>query len=192
MVKPTLSKVEKQELAQYVAGVGENYERYKEYAQARSWYIFTPAYFRRWVQNHRNMVRKYRAQHQVEVRRLSTLGKEERIQQLELDLDAINTILASDNLLPHDCDCGGIHGSAKPADTVRLLEQKRRTLQAIAQERGEWNKASEETPPEKGSSVLGSEVFDSLATEKKGTLDSEQQEIEERSSLEPIEGNVRQ
>lgn len=171
MAEATLSKNEKDELARFVAGTGENYSRYVTYATERGWYIFTRDYFRRWVQNHRNLVKKHRAENETRIQQVSMMGKELRVAELESDLQMLNFTLDNDLSVEHVCEpCSTdsspvYHTPLRPEMLLKYLDQKRKLLQAISQERGEWNRPDESKKEVPSEGLMSSSVFDQVNVE---------------------------
>lgn len=133
MARKGLNERQKRLLATYIALNGENYQRYADWARGQGIPLFTPAYLHRWVNKNRPEIRLERGVIYERLRMKSQLDRESRLAHLEED------VLRLDHLL-RDAD----------ADlSIKLIEQKRKCLQAIAEERGEWrskdeNRASDE------------------------------------------------
>ena len=111
---------------EFIASTGENYSRYLEWTEKRGVKPFTQKYLHTWIQRRRPKIKQARARHEEEVQRMSMYDRERRIREHEADLDTINQLI----LKFYD----------DPDTMVKLLEQKRKMSQAVAQERGEWNK----------------------------------------------------
>lgn len=121
-----------------MAATGENYEKYCEYAASRGWKLFTRKYLHTWVARKRIKIRAARVEHKEHVRRMSMYDRERRIETLERDMDLINNSLLGG---AHECNhCGFTHVGHPPEMMLRLMEQKRKTAEAIAKERNEWLK----------------------------------------------------
>lgn len=140
-IKSFLSAKEKEELVIFLAATGENYDRYLEYCSKREWKPYSKNYLHTWVNRHRHKIKIAREENNERIRRLATFNREKRISELETDINRINKLLAMADKSAHTCDrCGEAHMQMKPDDIIRLSEQKRKGLQAIAQERNEWQK----------------------------------------------------
>lgn len=126
-----LTKAAQRDLMEFVAANGENYEAYRHYAESRGWQLFSPQYLRNWVQRRRAAVQALREIHKIEVRKKSLLDREARIAYLEDGVRRIASALQSED------------GAMTTESVVKLLDQQRKHLQAIAQERGEWGQRAE-------------------------------------------------
>lgn len=127
MADAYLTEQAKHDLMVWIAANGENYDAYKRYAESRSWPIYTPAYLHNWVNRRRAKVQELRAQQDIEVRKMSTFDRDKRVATLERGVERIEKRLDED-------------GEIDPEKEMKLLEQQRKLLQAIAVERNEWNK----------------------------------------------------
>lgn len=137
-IKAYLSKREKSELVEFVAAVGENYDRYLEWCEKHSAKPFSRNYFKRWVQRRRYIIQQIRLKQKDEIRRLSTYNKDRRLEELERVSEYLLSTI--DQMVSHDV-CSP---TCKPVETlIKLMEQHRKTLEAIAKERGEFNKPEE-------------------------------------------------
>lgn len=129
MAKSTLSKRAIEELLHFVAVNGEGYLRYKLYAEKNGWYVFSEKYLHNWVNRHRPAIQTERHRHMIEVRKKSTMDRQQRITTLErraADLEALLFKAAANE-------------EASVETTLKIVEMQRKVLQAIAQENGEWN-----------------------------------------------------
>lgn len=137
-----LTPREKAELVEFVAASGQSYERYKEWCGLHHvTNIWTPQYFNTWVQRRRAKVQTARAEHQEHVKKQSTYDKERRLFEYERDLELVNKALRyATKGRPHDCPyCKEVHEPyVSPAEILKLLDIKRKHLESIAKERGEW------------------------------------------------------
>jgi len=125
--KSYMTQREKNALLEFIAATGENYERYVKWCGEHGIeQVFTKKYLHTWVQRRRPKLRVVRTQRDEDIRRLSMYDRERRIRELENDLDTINQMIEKNFDMPEM--------------VVKLLEQKRKTSQAVSQERGEWNK----------------------------------------------------
>lgn len=135
--KSYLSAREKLELIDFLAATGENYERYKEWAEQRGVKPFSQKYLHTWIQRRRYKFQQAREKHKEEVRRMSMYTRERRIEELEKDLELLKFQLINDT---HNCTkCGALHG-IKPDDIIKITEARRKISEAIAKERNEWLK----------------------------------------------------
>lgn len=168
-----LSLKEKHDLARYVAGVGENYDRYVIYANKRGWRVFTKSTFKNWVQRHRRWVRKYREQHVEELRKISMYDREKRIQDLEDSVNVVNSHLMAANSehSPHECrTCGMAHEIAGPEVAIKLLLAKSKLLEQIAKERNEWMKPVDEVQQNDARSLLGLAAMEIITQARQATI----------------------
>lgn len=173
MPKSFLSRNEKHDLAKFIAGTGQNYDRYSQYAERRGWIKFTPYYFKRWVHNHNALIRKYREIHMEEVQRISIYDRVKRIEALERSIELIDshlTLQASD-YGPHECTgCGFAHEVIGPEIAIKLMEQKRKLLEQIAKERNEWMKPSDEVQQDDARTALRAAVMEAITAPRKKTI----------------------
>jgi hypothetical protein len=143
-VKAYLSTREKEELVDFIAGTGENYQRYLDWCeQHQVLNRWTEKYFHTWIQRRRGKIVVARNKYKEEVRRLSLYDKERRIVELERSVDVINShlVAADSDHTTHTCKtCGASHEIVGPEVAIKLMEQKRKLLEAIAKERNEWLK----------------------------------------------------
>lgn len=138
-IKSYLSKREKEELVRFVAGTGENYTRYLEWCEKRNAKPFTKSYFHMWVQRRRSIIQEERIRQKEEIRRLSVYDRQRRLEELERIGEYL--LEQMDNIRAHEL-CGA---SCKPIETLlKLMEQHRKTMEAISKERGEWNKPDQQ------------------------------------------------
>ncbi len=139
-----MSAREKDELVKFVAATGENYDRYLDWCDKRDIKPFTKGYLHTWIQRRRHKVQVAREEHKEEVRRVNTFSKERRLDELERDIDIINTQLVLAGVDPHSCtECGKPHVNVELL--IKLTEQKRKLLEAIAKERNELGKPLDES-----------------------------------------------
>lgn len=155
-IKAFMSQREKSDLIDFIAVTGENYDRYLEWCKQRGIEkVFTKKYLHTWVQRHRPRVKVARIRVEEEIRRMSMFDKEKRIRELENDIDMVNQLVQKSYDIPEMM--------------VKLLEQKRKLLQAVAQERGEWlrveNKESDGTTSRNAIRARVMEVLEGQATE---------------------------
>ena len=115
MASAYLSAKAKQELFQWVAANGENYDAYLRYARARGWEPpFTRSYLHTWIQRHKGYIRVYRMKHEQEVRKATVLDKMARVRALERAIGLLDEKI-------EECE--------EPELLMRLLEQQRKHLQ---------------------------------------------------------------
>lgn len=152
-IKSFLSSNEKKDLVQFIASTGENYQRYLEYCNQRGWRPFTEKYLHTWIQRRRAKIQDARQEHREEVRKKSMYDKERRVHDLEVVADTIKKAI---DKVQDD-----------PKTLIALTEQLRKTLEAIAKERGEWLKAEPEVA--QGASVRDrlKQNFDAMLAEAK-------------------------
>ena len=173
MPKAFLSRNEKHDLAKFIAGAGENYDRYVDFATARGWRIFTRYYFFRWTQRHRRWLIKYREQHVEDLRKLSMYDREKRLQDLEDSVGVINSHLMSVNTKysPHECStCGMVHEQEGPEVAIKLLTAKAKLLEQIAKERNEWMKPTDEIQQHNAGAALRAAVMETIASARETTI----------------------
>lgn len=133
-----MSAREKEELVDFIAATGENYQRYLEWAEKKGVKPFTQGYLHTWVQRRRIKVQKSRELHIEHVRQLNSYTRKKRISEYEKDINRINALLDGDS---HTCShCSEIHYAISPETIIKLTEQKRRNLESIAKERNEWQR----------------------------------------------------
>lgn len=153
----------KEELARYIAANGENYEAYVRYAENRGWFVYTKGYLHRWCNKHRDLIRAWRGKQEDEIREATTLSKLARVEKLEHMLARLEEKMVE----------------VDDADTlIKLVEQQRKLLQSISQERGEWNKP-EQAADEKPSVMALIEAIASKAPQlPQPSVDGEYREVE--------------
>lgn len=141
--KAFYAKKEQEAILRNAAGSSEMYDRYVEFAE-RMWpgrQKWTKYYYQRWIQKRRAILNEYRGEQQEQIREETMYNRNKRIEDLEMGLARLDEMLESEAIDPHDCDtCGYTHDIISPSDLTKLLEQKRKLLEAIAKERGEWLK----------------------------------------------------
>lgn len=128
-MKPAfLSRQQQSDLLEHVVNAGEKYDAYLKWCEERGiTERFTEAYFPRWVQKHRRMLQARRTEHQQVVRAESVYDRAMRVRTLEASLNRLEgaamVALANDDL----------------RSLVMIEEQKRKHMESIAKERGEFN-----------------------------------------------------
>lgn len=115
------------ELVHYIAVNGENYDGYARFATSRGWRLYSKRYLHNWVGRHRSAIKVEREHHLYDLRKQSLLDKSTRLAMLERSSQALERRLEA--ALNSDDD----------ELAVKLAEQMRKQLQAVATERGEWN-----------------------------------------------------
>ncbi len=116
----------KAELVHFIAVNGENYDGYVRFAEKNGWRLFTKRYLHNWVGRHRAAIRVERQRHLFDLRKQSLLDRAERLRMLE----------ESAKRLEKRLDVALAGGDDERA--VKLAEQLRKQLEAVAKERGEW------------------------------------------------------
>lgn len=143
--KAYLSQAESESLVNWLVAHGGTYPKYAIWCEDNKIATdvrFTPAYFRNWMQRKRALIQKTRASHRQAIRDASVMDRAARLTSLEHTLGRLErTIMSTEDL--------------SPDSLVRLEEQKRKTLESIAKERGEFNRAPEEDPAAKPAASLG-------------------------------------
>lgn len=139
--KRFLTQSERKSLIQDVAARGENYERYTEWCNRNFiQHRFTPAYFHKWVDKNRIAIKAARVEHQEEIKKNALADKQLRVRILEETVVRLQEMRASILHGGHDCpECEKPHIDVDKM--LRVEEQLRKTLEAIAKEMGEFNKA---------------------------------------------------
>ncbi len=133
--KRFLTAGEQRDLIEFVAGKGENYQRYLEWCDANQVpqpRRYSESYFHKWVSKRRDGLRVVREQHKVEVRKASTLDKERRIQMLEGSIERLRGLIESNQDFTVE-------------QLTKLEEQLGKMLDRVARERGEYGKQAPET-----------------------------------------------
>ncbi len=123
-----LTATQKRSLLDWIGARGESYPAFIEWCereQIPEANRYTKVSYRGWVQRRRAHVQAARASHQAETRQQSRLGREERMAGLERTYERLDALSKSEEI--EDTD-----------KLIRIEEQKRKTLEAIAKERGEW------------------------------------------------------
>lgn len=144
-----LTRQETEDLVKYVAGTGENYQRYLHWCDERMIpedRRFTAQYFHRWVHRKKPKVWAAKAQNQAAIREAATLHKNARVAKLQQSVERLERELERLEGCGHECEsCGQLH--ITNTDTVlKVEEQIRKTMESIAKELGEFNKPPDEKP----------------------------------------------
>ena len=152
-----LSERQKELLLDFVCANGEIYAKYAEWAPRMGLRVFSHRYFRNWVQRHRAKIQTERILIAHRGRTMSVIDRKARLSHLESDLFELDT---------------NISGAA-PEILIKLIEQKRKVLQAIAIERGEWN-AKED--PHEGLKELQKQIITNMARAAKALVTAEDED----------------
>lgn len=123
-------------LLTYVSTAGENYEKYVAFAQKNLMPVFTKYYWPRWVQKRRRKVQALRAEITRAVAEEAMLGKSQRILLLENAVGNIQKLLEIEGPFGDGVDTG--KNTLTAEQLVRLYDQQRKHMEAIARERNEW------------------------------------------------------
>lgn len=127
----TLTPSELNDLIDHVALYGANYEKYEQWAERNGLeHKFTPGYLKNWIQRRRDLVRAKRGEFEEEVKQASVMTRGKRLVMLEESLDRIHVVLMGDHEKELSVD-----------EMTKIADQERKLMQAIAIERGEWQKA---------------------------------------------------
>lgn len=129
MKQQKLSQFEVTLLQEWVVAHGETWHAYLDFCekyQIGPEKRFTPAYYKTWVQRRRSVVQGGREKERELIRRGSVLTRELRLRSLEEAFSRLERRIAAEE------------GEMPPDVLVRLLEQQRKTLEAISKERGEF------------------------------------------------------
>lgn len=168
--KALYAKKEQEAILRNAAGSSEMYDRYVEFSE-RNWpgrRVWTKHYWYKWVQRHRDLLNQFREEQRIAIREESMYNRVRRIDDLEAGLQRIDEMMASESWEPHDCDtCGNLHDCISPTDLAKLLEQKRKLLEAIAKERGEWLKNENDSDKGNDRKAVGTLALELLERSKK-------------------------
>lgn len=157
-IKAYLSPAEVADLVKHVAEHGSNYEKYQQWAERNGVeQQFTQNSLQNWIQRRRPQVIAEREKFEEEVRVESTMTRGQRLRMLEETLDRLHNIFM-------DPESG-----VEVEVLVKVAEQERKHMEAIAKDRGEFGKpppTEEEMEERMAARGIGSE-FDKLFREKK-------------------------
>jgi len=133
-----LTTAQKRDLVRYVVANGQSYKNYLRWADANlipPESRYTERSFKAWCDKRRRVIQEVRQDYRVAVRQSSIYDRELRISKLEAGVTRMDAAIEA-------LDAAG----DKYVDNlVRLEEQKRKLMETIAKERGEWgNKPTEE------------------------------------------------
>lgn len=132
-----ITESQKKLLIIWAAGAGENWDKYQvfadknmipKFASKNSWANF--------VQRNRAKVQAARRELVYQVVQDSTMSRKKRIEMLEADANRCEQIIATSG--PEGDD------SLSVDQLARMMDQKRRTLESIAKEMGEWGVAPDD------------------------------------------------
>lgn len=135
-VKAYLSRPEQDDLIAWMVGHQYNYERYTTWCDRNAIppeNRFTIAYLRRWTQKRRAAFQARARKVEEDLRKQSVMDRSARLRALEESFKRLEELAAKEK------DAGTL---------VRLEEQKQKTLDRIARERGEYNKVTDDGPDE--------------------------------------------
>lgn len=147
-----LTPTQRQDLLKHLSEYGTNYERYLRWASDNGLEndrIYSAAYVRKLFFRKRDIIRKITEENFKKVRRDSTMDRAKRIEALE---DSYARLERAARGVPPE-DITGL---------TRVEEQKRRILEAIAKERGEFGKSPEDND-ENESNRMMREIFSELS-----------------------------
>jgi arsenate reductase-like glutaredoxin family protein len=140
-----LNQNETRDLIYHIAGKGEGYDKYIEWCERN--YIqnrFSPAYLHKWVQKKRISIKAARVEHAEEVKKNALADKQLRVSLLEGTVSRLRDMQKVIIDGGHDCpECDKPHVDVDKL--LRVEEQLRKTLEAIAKEMGEFNKAPDQS-----------------------------------------------
>lgn len=129
-----ITLVQKKHLLDYAAGAGENYEAYLRFCAKFNIPTFTKGYWRQFLQRNRRILQELRKGHVAAVAAEARLGRKNRIALLEDDIARIEKIFET-------------QFEELTVDQVqKMMDQKRKTLEAIAKEMNEWLQKDDDAP----------------------------------------------
>lgn len=137
-----ITKSQKKDLLTFAAGAGENYQKYLDFCAKFNIQTFSRGYWRNFVQRNRRTVQELRAMHIAAVAAEARMDRKARIQLLEDDIARIEGIFRDQ------------FDELTVDQVVKLSDQKRKTLEAIAKERAEWGKEEQLPAQDKGDWLL--------------------------------------
>lgn len=165
-----ITKVQKKYLLTYVAGAGENYAAYLQFCERHDIPTFSKYYWPNFVQRNRKTVQAIRVGLIAQVAAEATLDRKARLSLLEDHVARIEKIMREqEEELTVD-------------QIVKLTDQQRKHLEAIAKERSEWMQP-EERVPDNPAALAMAEAFKRLQSQ--AMLPPVVEEV-------PIEGEVRE
>lgn len=127
-----ITRVQKKHLLTFAAGAGENYAAYLKFCETHSIPTFTKAYWPVFVQRNRRTVQAIRQGLVAQIAAEAMLDRKNRLALLEDHVARIEKIMTEqEEELTVD-------------QIVKLTDQQRKHLEAIAKERSEW--MTEEKP----------------------------------------------
>lgn len=162
-----ITKVQKKHLLTFAAGAGENYAAYLKFCETHSIPTFTKAYWPVFVQRNRRTVQAIRQGLIAQIAAEAMMDRKARLSLLEDDIARIEEIFST-QLEELTVD-----------QVVKLTDQKRKTLEAIAKERSEW--MQEEKPVYENPAMLAMQEAHKrlLAVNVEPVVEGEVREIEE-------------
>lgn len=135
-IKAYLTRPQMASYLTWAGGAGSAYEEYIQWCNRNFIPVdkrFTRASHKVWIQRHRKQLIQCREEHREALRIVSRMGREDRVRAHEESLIRVEALIRSTEML-------------KISEYVALEEQKRKILESIARERGEYNRVSEEAP----------------------------------------------
>ena len=135
-------------LIDFIATNGESYHMYIPFAEKHGWRTYTRGSLHSFVNRNRREIELARTKMEEKIREDTEYSKRKRVKLLEEEVDELRRKAR----LEED-----------PVKYSRVSDQIRKTLQAIAQELGEWNK-EEKTEADDS---LGSRLIAIMADAKK-------------------------
>lgn len=130
-----ISTNQKRDLLTYIAGAGETWDVYAEFCTRFKIPMFTKYYFKTWCQRNRTALQELRKGHIEAVAKMARMTREYRIKSLEADIERIELILVKQNDESEELTTDQL---------IKFMEQKRKHFEALAKERNEWGRESEE------------------------------------------------
>ncbi len=129
-----LTTVERESLLKHLSEYGTNYDRYLRWASERNLgedRIYSQGYLKRLYYRKRDIIRRITEENYKRVRRDSTMDRAKRIEALEDSYTRLEK--AARGVPPEDI-----------VNLTRIEEQKRKVLESISKERGEFGKGPED------------------------------------------------
>jgi len=141
-----ISQAQKRDLLSFVAGAGENFDFYLKFCERFNIPTFSRYYWRTWVQRHRAEVQRLRKEHLLAVAAEARFGRKERQEALQADIDRLEQILVKQNDEEDELTVDQV---------VKIMDQKRKNMEALAKEMGEWGVMPDTAPPNPAGAALG-------------------------------------
>lgn len=145
-----LSPVQKQVLINYLALEGTSYNNYLKWTQENDIPLarrYTESSWKSWLKIHRAQIKALREELKISLGRGTAQTRKRRLAALEDDLVVVMRAMADVDLTT----------TAGKELWIKLSEQKRRLLQAVAQQRGEWGTKMEDDKPTRGPASLAAQ-----------------------------------